>query len=191
MHAILLAGGRSTRMGQPKALLLREETPLVAHLARLLLDQLDGTVAVVGEAALDDVLPVDGRCVRVQEDPPFSGPVMGIAAGLAALQGDDDVVLLAVDLVHADAVVESLLATAIPTEMAGVSLPSERGPQWLASRLRTPLLRSTLAAAGHLENASVRRVLGCLPVHVLAVDPGIAADVDSPEQLPGTGVRLA
>ena len=84
--AVVLAGGRSSRMGRPKAelewhgsTLLRRVTGLVARVA-------DGPVVVV--RAQDQQLPALPSSVEVVEDAEDGrGPLQGVAAGLLALQG--------------------------------------------------------------------------------------------------------
>lgn len=77
--AIVLAGGRASRLGGDK--------PNVHVGGRRLLDHVLGAttgarrVVVVGP---DDLL-AGGRVSLVREDPPFGGPVAGLAAGLAQL----------------------------------------------------------------------------------------------------------
>lgn len=85
LDAIVLAGGRARRLGgADKAHVELDGRGLLAHvLDGLAATGLVGRAAVVGpsDAADDAALPL----VRVQEDPPFGGPVAGIGAGLAAL----------------------------------------------------------------------------------------------------------
>lgn len=78
--AIILAGGKSSRMGRPKALLPFAGQPLIAHLVRSL-QQSFGSIIIV--AAPEQELPeVPARVVR--DDLPFKGPVGGIYYGLRA-----------------------------------------------------------------------------------------------------------
>ncbi|MEA2168420.1 MAG: molybdenum cofactor guanylyltransferase [Solirubrobacteraceae bacterium] len=81
---IVLAGGRSTRMGTPKADLQWEGVSLVTHVAQTLTEILDGPVLVVG--APGQVLPAH---LHVVHDPAEGqGPLRGLATGLAAIAAD-------------------------------------------------------------------------------------------------------
>ena len=78
VSAIILAGGRSSRMGQPKALLPFNGEPLIAHVVRKL-QQSFGEVIVV--AAPDQELPpLPVKLAR--DDVAHQGPVSGIFHGL-------------------------------------------------------------------------------------------------------------
>jgi molybdopterin-guanine dinucleotide biosynthesis protein A len=78
--AIILAGGKSSRMGRPKALVTFGEQPLIAHLVRLL-QQLFNKIIIV--AAPEHDLP-DLQATVVRDELPFQGPVGGIYYGLRA-----------------------------------------------------------------------------------------------------------
>ena len=78
--AIILAGGKSSRMGRPKALLSFGGEPLVAHLVRSLKQSFDKIIVV---AAPEQELP-DLPVTLVRDDLPFRGPVGGIYYGLKA-----------------------------------------------------------------------------------------------------------
>jgi molybdopterin-guanine dinucleotide biosynthesis protein A len=83
---IVLAGGRSSRMGTPKAALPWHGPALVSRIASLLVRSLDGPVVVV--RAPGQELPPLPRSVEVaQDDREGRGPLEGIAAGLRALDG--------------------------------------------------------------------------------------------------------
>jgi molybdopterin-guanine dinucleotide biosynthesis protein A len=81
---IVLAGGRSTRMGEPKAGLEWHGSTLLYRTTALLARTVGGPVVVV--AAPGQVLPPLPAGVRVVEDPVEGlGPMQGVAAGLAAV----------------------------------------------------------------------------------------------------------
>ena len=112
------------------------------------------------------------------EDPPFGGPVAGIAAGLA-LVDTPQVLLLAVDLASPSAVISQL--GDIPDGRDGLALVDSDGwPQYLAARYRTSALRARLAGMGSVRGLSVRRFASALNLALIAAEEGTTADVDSP-----------
>jgi molybdenum cofactor guanylyltransferase len=82
--AIVLAGGRSMRMGTPKALLSFDEEPLIVHIVRRL-EPLFGEIIVV--AAPGQELP-SMPVTLVRDDVAYQGPVGGICYGLRAASTD-------------------------------------------------------------------------------------------------------
>ncbi len=84
VSGIVLAGGRSSRMGQPKALLPFDGTPLIVHIVDALKRLFDQVIVV---AAAGQPLP-DMPVKLVQDDVPFQGPVGGICYGLRAADAE-------------------------------------------------------------------------------------------------------
>jgi molybdopterin-guanine dinucleotide biosynthesis protein A len=81
---VVLAGGRSTRMGRAKADLDWGSTSLLAHVVGRVAEGVAGPLVVV--RAPGQALPALPVGVRVVEDPSEGlGPLQGIAAGLAAV----------------------------------------------------------------------------------------------------------
>jgi molybdenum cofactor guanylyltransferase len=87
---IVLAGGRSRRMGTAKAWLDWHGTPLLEHVASIVARGVDGPVAVV--AAVGQELPaLPAGTLLVEDAREGLGPLQGIATGLAALDGAAEV----------------------------------------------------------------------------------------------------
>jgi molybdenum cofactor guanylyltransferase len=82
--AIVLVGGRSSRMGQPKALLLFDHQPLIVHIVSTL-RRLFAEVVVV--AAPEQELPAM-PVTLVRDAVAYQGPVGGIYYGLSATAAD-------------------------------------------------------------------------------------------------------
>lgn len=205
--AVILAGGRSARLGGvPKQNLTYDGDTLL----RRSVAAAGGAraVVVVGEGEGD--LPAGTLSCR--EDPPFSGPAAAIAAGLAKLHANGAprprfTLVLACDMPNVGSAVAALkaamrqAAVRIP-EMAGKevgSIPSDGAVAVSSDGRRQPLvglystgalLRSAarLAANGSLINASVRALLASLDVQPVAVPAGSTADVDTWDDAAALGV---
>jgi molybdenum cofactor guanylyltransferase len=136
---IVLAGGRSSRMGTPKAALEWHGSTLLRRTVGIISRVTDGPVVVV--RAPGQVLPPLPDQVEIVDDPIEGlGPIQGIAAGLAAITGRADVAFVcSTDLpfLH-PAFVRRVLRAA--QDGADVGLPLARGyPQPLAASYRTAL----------------------------------------------------
>jgi molybdenum cofactor guanylyltransferase len=82
--AVVLAGGKSSRMGRPKSLLLFDGEPLITHIVRGLKQMFAETVVV---AAPEQELP-DLPVILVRDEVAYQGPVGGIYYGLNAASGE-------------------------------------------------------------------------------------------------------
>lgn len=82
--AIILTGGKSSRMGQAKALLVFDGEPLIVHSARAL-KEIFAEIVVV--AAQDQELP-DLPANVVRDQVAYQGPVGGLYYGLEAARGE-------------------------------------------------------------------------------------------------------
>lgn len=193
--AIILGGGRSARMGRDKRSLRLGGRSLLA-LAVDACAARDLIVAVTPD--LPDDVPAE-RVVCTLEDPPFGGPVAGIAAGIAALppaQPDDEVLLLACDLPHVAEIVAVLDATLLidPIDSKSASAVScvclvdaEGYPQYLAARYLRTALEARLVEVGETRALSVRRLMRGLRMRGILA-PEIAADVDTPDEASAAGI---
>ena len=191
-HAIVLAGGRSIRMGQSKALLQRDGVSLTTLMVTCLLRLTDGKVCVVAPESEPVQAPWGGRVLRAYEDPPLGGPVAGIATGVQALPVDDaDLLILACDLVDPVGVV-SVLADAplAPDADATGFLGAGSRPQWLSSRIRRAALVAALDVAPRLRDIGVSRVLDGLRFQPLNSARWLAQDADDPATARAAGLEL-
>ncbi len=80
---VILCGGRSSRMGRAKAWLPLGDERLLQRVVRILASVVDPVVAAVGQEL--PPLPEGVEIVRDHHD--ARGPLAGLAAGLAALDG--------------------------------------------------------------------------------------------------------
>jgi molybdenum cofactor guanylyltransferase len=138
---IVLAGGRSTRMGQPKASLEWHGSTLLHRVAGIVARAVDGPVVVV--RAPGQELPSLPPSVRVVEDAREGrGPLQGLAAGLTAVADDAELAYVSstdAPLLH-PAFVSAVLAAAVRDDV-DVALPVAQGFKHpLAAAYRTSLL---------------------------------------------------
>jgi len=183
---IVLAGGRSSRMGTPKAALEWHGSTLLRRTAGIISRVVSGPVVVVRAAG--QALPALPRHVEVVDDPREGlGPVQGLAAGLATVAGRAEVAFVCstdMPFLHPAFVRRVLLAVA---DGADVSLPVARGyPQPLAAGYRTTLAQvaERLVKEGRLRPAFLFDECAVIRLDeaALRADPALAAldpDLDS------------
>jgi len=190
--ALLLAGGRGSRMGGiRKPLLVVGDRSLLAH-ARHAASDCD-PVTVVGDVGDDADVDDDGLpgIDRVREDPPYGGPVAGIVAGLSAWASrraaPEWTLVLACDLPGAGAAAARLRGAIhdLPATVDGVCLADASGRrQWLTGIYRTAALSERARSLPDLgRNAAVRVLLDGLLVETLRAPAAETADIDTWEDL--------
>src|SRR6185437_11164064 len=176
---VVLAGGRSSRMGTPKAALEWHGSTLLRRTVGIVARATNGPVVVV--RAIGQDLPALPEGTLVADDPrEGKGPVQGIAAGLAALAGRAEVAFVAstdMPFLH-PAFVRRVLATV--TGGTDVALPVARGYwQPLAAAYRTELapLAERLVAGDQLRPAFLldQCAVARLDETALRADPVLAA----------------
>ena len=152
--AVVLAGGRSTRMGAPKAGLAWHGSTLLRQVSGLAARGVDGPVVVV--RAPGQELPALPPSVEVVDDPAEgAGPLQGIACGLAALAGRSDrAFVCSTDLPHLHpAYVRAVVRAGSGVDVALSVVRGHRQP--LAACYRTGLAEraAALLAAGRARPA--------------------------------------
>jgi molybdopterin-guanine dinucleotide biosynthesis protein A len=178
--AIVLAGGRSTRMGEPKALLDWHGSTLVRRAVGLVARAVDGPVVVVRAAR--QALPALPPGTELADDARDArGPLQGMAAGLQAIGARADVVFVTgVDapLLH-PALVRHVVASLGPDD--DVALPWAGGvAQPLAAAYRTATVGPLVDALLAEDSLGTRPLMGRCRVRdldeaALLADPAVAA----------------
>ncbi|MER1985009.1 MAG: nucleotidyltransferase family protein [Solibacillus sp.] len=95
--AIILAAGKSSRMGEPKLLLPFRESPLVASAVSVALQQLQLVVCVTGayKEWIQQALASYGDAIEIHHNPHFdSGMASSLKIGIQALHGRVDAVII-------------------------------------------------------------------------------------------------
>ncbi len=193
---IILAGGRSTRMGRDKASLDLAGRTLLQRTVTVLAAAVDEIVLV--HAPGQSLPPVDAACpVRLAADPTEGeGPLVGMATGLEAARAPIAIVV-GVDMPFLQPDLLRLLAAGVADGARWV-LPIEQGrPQPLCSafaRNALPVLRAHIEA-GDRAPMTVATDLGMTRLEEdawRAADPdGLSfIDVDTPEDFAAALVQL-
>ncbi len=153
--AIILAGGKSSRMGSPKAALGWHGSTLLRRVTGIVARSVDGPVVVV--SALGQALPaLDGAVEVVADEREGRGPLQGLAAGLAAIGDRSEVAYVSstdVPLLH-PAFVRRVVGAL--DDQVDVVLPEVGGyRQPLSAAYRTGLLSTVeeLIAADRMRPA--------------------------------------
>jgi molybdopterin-guanine dinucleotide biosynthesis protein A len=155
LGAIILAGGRSARMGRPKEALPFGGAPLLARIAQALAPGCDPVVVVARDAA-QELPPLPANALRAHDDVAGRGPLAGLAAGLRRLlavpgfEPDDAAFVVACDHPFVDAGFARFLADRLGD--ADAALPEVGGrpePLCAVYRLRCLPRVDALLAAGN------------------------------------------
>lgn len=173
--ALVLAGGRSSRMGSDKALVEVDGRTLL----RIVLDACAGAnrICVAGP-------PREGvtGVMWAEESPPGGGPVAGIEAGLERLSPPAPlVVVAAVDLPRLTAADVAALVAASGGDGCIARVPGGRTNPLLACYSSAALARA-LTEIGPADGAPMGRLLDHLDVTEREL--AAAADADRPADLP-------
>jgi molybdopterin-guanine dinucleotide biosynthesis protein A len=176
--AVVLAGGRSSRMGQPKALLDWHGRTAVEHAVAVVREGVAGGPVCVVRAPGQELPELDA--ILVEDPVAYVGPLAALCAGLEALEGRCEVAfacgvdtpLLVPALVHA------VWASVRDGDDAVVPVIDGRTQPLLAAyRVAiVPGLRELVERGAHgLRDIPSACSVRELPAEELLADPGLAA----------------
>lgn len=194
--AVVLAGGRATRLdGTSKAGLVVDGDRLLDR--ALTASARARQVVVVGPPELAGAIPpptsgdAGPAAVLTREDPPFGGPVAGLAAGLRALRSPDApwVLLLAVDVPRAARAIASLEEAVSREPVDGAYLVRDGHAQWLVGLYRRASLDDALDGI-RTDGAPMKRLVGALHCVEVPDRAGWSDDIDTPADAVRLGARV-
>ena len=178
--AIVLAGGRSTRLGQDKVQATVDERRLIDHVLAALPADVD--VVVVGPDPEGTARPY----VLTREAQPGAGPVAAIAAGLAGAT-TPLVAILAADMPFAGTLLPDLIRQldhAADDIDAVIPVDQDGREQPLAAAYRADALARALATLGAPEGRSVRDLRAGLTALLRPIEAASTLlDVDTADDL--------
>lgn len=181
--AVVLDGGRGRRMGGIDKPGLEVDGRSLRAAVVAAVAGADDVLLVGPSSSEDSSLPAAVR--RVQEEPPFAGPLAALAAAVPLVERDV-MLVLAADLVHPQALPAALLEAlaAAPGAEAAVAVDADGRRQWLAAAYRTDAVRRALASLTGIDGIADHR-FGDLVDLLIAVDVprSDTADVDTPDDL--------
>jgi molybdopterin-guanine dinucleotide biosynthesis protein A len=182
IDAIVLAGGRATRLGgASKAALPLAGRSLLEHTLRSLPPTRQ--VVVVGDENDIAIAAAGANITIARESPIFAGPAAAIAAGVDALgDASDFTVVVACDMPAVGGAISALVATLREGSDGAVALSADGRAQPLVGVYSTRGLAGCVARhreAGDLENLSVRALLSKLDPVLVPVPDGSTDDVDT------------
>ncbi|MCS5722378.1 NTP transferase domain-containing protein [Herbiconiux sp. CPCC 203407] len=202
LDAIVLAGGRSSRLGgSPKAELLVRGRRLVDIAVEAVLTAGSRHVVVVGP---DELAPLPAAATLTREDPPFGGPAAALAAGLAGLADlaadvstpPDALLVLACDMPGAERALPALLDAVLSESSGTPRAGGGSGEGWAVMAVdhdgrRQPLLAVYGLAAlsarvsvrssepGGLDGAPFHSLLEGLGITEVPIPAGSSSDIDT------------
>jgi molybdenum cofactor cytidylyltransferase len=185
--ALVLAAGKSSRMGGPNKLLATlEGAPLVARTVDAALGSQAASVTVVtGHMAERIGAALDGRNVRFVHNPDFAeGMSTSLKAGLCSLAADAEaVIVLLADMPRVtSAMIDALIAAYEPAKGSLIVVPTFEGrrgnPVLWSRRFFGDLMRVT-------GDIGARNVIGTYPEAITEVELGaaVALDLDTQEAI--------
>lgn len=189
VSGVVLAAGRSRRMGEPKALLGLDGVTLLARAVRALRDGGCGEVVVVAGPVDESVPRRIAEAVRAEGARPVHNPlphaeqIDSLRVGLRALApGARAAVVTPVDLPGIGARTVGALIRAWEARAAPVVVPTLRGthghPTLFAREVFGELLHGSLAEGARSVVHAHAHDLEAVPIP----DEGVLHDVDTPEQ---------
>ncbi len=182
--AIVLAAGRSRRMGAPKVLLPFGPGTVIAHIAdRIAASSVDRIVVVVGPEGDRVADALRGRPASIVVNPdPEKAMLSSVRCGLRALPEGCDAVLVALgDQPAVEAALIDRLIAARAGSGKGIAVPVHGG------RRGHPLLFAASYGPEVLERYEDTGLRGLLAAHpddiveVPASDAAVLSDMDTPE----------
>lgn len=187
VSAILLAAGKSSRMGKLKQLMpLGESTILEQTLDNLLGSKVTEVIVVLGYKAEEVVKRLSGRPVKVVVNPLYrKGMGTSIAAGLKFVDSQSQAVMLTLgDQPYVDSPTINRLIDAFSSDKKGIVIPTHQGqrghPLIFARKYQAQLYDLSGDIGG-------REIIKQHPEDVLEVPvgcEGIIIDIDTPPASP-------
>jgi FdhD protein len=175
---LILAGGRSRRMGVDKAFLRLGDTTAIDVLHRQLEGWCDAIHVVTGRERIEHYR---GYAV-IPDEVSDQGPLMGLCSGLAASAAEVNIVVACDIPLIEPHLLASMLSRSEEDDIVIASLPASRGDQPLLGVYRKSVLPAArrLLAAGHRRVAEL--FAACRTARVVAEDDSWYTNLNTPRE---------
>lgn len=180
---IILSAGASRRMGTPKALLKMDGAAFLERLTAAFAPACEPLIVVLGydAARIQESLTGAGVDVVVNPDP-ARGMFSSLQCGLRAIPAQSEAVIFTpVDYPGIRAGTIAGLAEAFTELRAPVTLPRHEGERGHPVCISRAVIDELLALPVSAQARDVIRAYRSKSAYVDVDDPGILADIDSPE----------
>ena len=192
--AIVLAAGKSTRMGYHKMLAEVDGQPMLKVVVKnVLASSVDEVIVVTGHGATDCEAALAGLKVRLVHNPDYAtGLASSLRVGIGAAGKADAVVVCLGDMPRvAGSLIDRMIAAFNPDEHRSIVMPTFEGRSgnpvlWSADCFPRLLTLTGDKGARHLIES-----LRGEATEIEADDAGVLQDVDTPEDMATiTGVKV-
>lgn len=186
VRAVVLTGGRSSRMGgRHKPGILLDGRSVIDRIVSALWSAAPSAEVVIAGSDLGLSPSLRQKVTVVREDPPFSGPLAGVASALEAIPPSDEVViLLSGDTPFLSATtLHDLLSAAAAGAPVVSCLDSTGHLQYLCSGWQQDVLRTQLERIEDPAGVPLRALFEGLSPELIDCDPDELRDIDTPDDL--------
>jgi molybdenum cofactor cytidylyltransferase len=184
--AIVLAAGKSSRMGANKMLADFHGQPLLrTTIESLQGSAVDEVIVITGHQRAEVEAAVKGLPVRVFHNPDYAeGLSTSLRVGVTAVQGSDAVLICLGDMpLVQSATIDRLIAAFNPTEHRSVVVPVVRSQQGNPVLWGREHFEKLTALSGDKGARNLIAELKAEATEVTTADEGILQDIDTPEAL--------
>jgi molybdenum cofactor cytidylyltransferase len=181
---VLLAAGRSQRMGQPKLLLPWNGVPLVRHVAQnVLQSDIKQLVVVVGHRAPHVEAALDGLPVQIVRNAAFlEGQSISVRAGVAALdQQTEAALILLADQPLVQPTTLNLLIHTYHNFQASIVIPRFNGQRGNPVLFGHQVFEQLQQLQGDQGARPILQTYAAQTRFVDVDDEGVVLDIDTPE----------
>ena len=183
LGGVILAAGRSSRMGRDKALLPYRDSTFLASLVEVFRSRLDPVVVVLGHNA-EQIRPAAAGAAVVINEGYDRGMLSSLQTGLRALPWDaDGAVFTLVDHPGLKSATLDRLIETFEHSRASLVLPLYRGERGHPAVIGRALIGQLLTLPAGASPKPVLRGHYGGAVFVEVDDPAVVADIDSPGDL--------